>query len=241
MISQKSLKIQKEFSKYAKSYDKYNVIQKKVAKELLSKVVQKKYANVVDLGAGSGTIYHYLSPKISYKNFFALDYSIEMLNIHPSDTKIIKKIYDFNTQSLSCLDLECIDLLISSSSLQWCDNFNKTIYDIVHHSSDIALAIFTNNTFKTLHQIASIKSPIISQEQILDTLSSQKKVFDIEIKEYRLSFESKKDIFRYIKKSGVSGGDKLLSYKETKRLIEEYPYDFLEFEVVFATAIGKGQ
>jgi malonyl-CoA O-methyltransferase len=125
--------------------------------------------------------------------------------------------------------------------LQWCDNFNKTIYDIVHHSSDIALAIFTNNTFKTLHQIASIKSPIISQEQILDTLSSQKKVFDIEIKEYRLSFESKKDIFRYIKKSGVSGGDKLLSYKETKRLIEEYPYDFLEFEVVFATAIGKGQ
>ena len=35
--------------------------------------------------------------------------------------------------------------------------------------------------------------------------------------------------------------DKLLSYKETKRLIEEYPYDFLEFEVVFATAISKGQ
>jgi malonyl-CoA O-methyltransferase len=43
-------------------------------------------------------------------------------------------------------------------------------------------------------------------------------------------------MFRYIKKSGVSGGEKQLSYKETRHLMETYPLDYLEFEVLFVKA-----
>ena len=46
-------------------------------------------------------------------------------------------------------------------------------------------------------------------------------------------------MFRYIKKSGVSSGEKKLSYAETKQLMETYPLDHLEFEVLFVEAENK--
>jgi len=48
-------------------------------------------------------------------------------------------------------------------------------------------------------------------------------------------------MLRYIKQSGVSGGKKQLSYKEIKRVIKDYPLDYLEFEVLFVKAIPKDQ
>ncbi len=40
-------------------------------------------------------------------------------------------------------------------------------------------------------------------------------------------------MFKYIKRSGVSGSRKILSYKESKKLLNEYPLSYLEFEVIY--------
>jgi malonyl-CoA O-methyltransferase len=50
-------------------------------------------------------------------------------------------------------------------------------------------------------------------------------------------------MFKYIKKSGVSGGEKRLGYKEMKVLMELYPLNYLEFEVLFveATSLAKSK
>jgi malonyl-CoA O-methyltransferase len=40
-------------------------------------------------------------------------------------------------------------------------------------------------------------------------------------------------MLRYIKQSGVSGGKRQLSYKDIKNLLDNYPLDYLEFEVLF--------
>jgi len=93
--------------------------------------------------------------------------------------------------------------------------------NIVSLNAPVALAIFTANTFKTLNKTAGLKPLLRSRKEI------------VEIVEYKLEFESVRDIFRYIKKSGVSGSRRLLSYKETKRLMQEYPFNYLEFEVAF--------
>ena len=52
---------------------------------------------------------------------------------------------------------------------------------------------------------------------------------------YTLSFDNTIDLFRYIKKSGVSGARNILDYKRMKDLINNYPTDYLEFEVLFIT------
>jgi len=40
-------------------------------------------------------------------------------------------------------------------------------------------------------------------------------------------------MFKYIKRSGVSGGKKQLNYKQMKKIMQNYPLDYLEFEVLF--------
>ena len=55
---------------------------------------------------------------------------------------------------------------------------------------------------------------------------------------YKLEFDNKKDLFDYIKKSGVSG-EKSLSYSDSKKLYKDYPYNYLEFEVIFVKTISK--
>ena len=57
-----------------------------------------------------------------------------------------------------------------------------------------------------------------------------------EIHHYRLEFESTREMFRYIKQSGVSSGERKLSYTQTKQLMVNYPLKYLEFEVLFIEA-----
>jgi malonyl-CoA O-methyltransferase len=43
-------------------------------------------------------------------------------------------------------------------------------------------------------------------------------------------------MLRYIKRSGVSGGKRQLSIKDIKRVVDRYPLNYLEFEVIFIEA-----
>jgi malonyl-CoA O-methyltransferase len=56
---------------------------------------------------------------------------------------------------------------------------------------------------------------------------------------YKLYFDTTYDMLRYIKRSGTSGGERHLGYREVKRLIYNYPLNYLEFEVIFVSAIGR--
>ena len=56
---------------------------------------------------------------------------------------------------------------------------------------------------------------------------------------YKLEFDNKKDLFDYIKKSGVSGVNASLDFKDAKKLYKEYNLNYLEFEVIFVKTISK--
>lgn len=98
--------------------------------------------------------------------------------------------------------------------------------------------LFTSNTFKTIQKLSATKSPILSYEEIEEAFLTY---FDCEFEKftYNLEFENKRELFDYIKKSGVSGGDDKLDFKDAKRLYKEYPLSYLEFEVVFIKAFSK--
>jgi malonyl-CoA O-methyltransferase len=48
-------------------------------------------------------------------------------------------------------------------------------------------------------------------------------------------------MFQYIKRSGVSGGEKQLGFKEIKVLMNSYPLDYLEFEVLFVNTVSHAK
>ncbi len=221
----------KEFSKRANSYDENTIIQKKVATHLLSKV---KYnpKKILDLGCGTGD----LNLKIDweYEKFIGVDSAYGMCKKHPKNDFVEVININFEDKKFQ-QDMLCdtpFDLIISSSALQWAKNIEELIEFTSKISSNIAFAIFTCNTFADIYKLSSLETFLPDAKELVEIT---KKYFDIvyEIKIYRLNFEDNISKFRYIKKTGVSGGERKLTVRQTKKLIETYPHKYLEFEVLF--------
>jgi len=227
------MKVSSEFSKYAVSYDSYNIIQNRVIDKLLE-TISIKPKNILDLGCGSGALCKSIDWK--YNSFVGVDFAPGMLEIHPKSKKIECIYGNFNDKRLfENLSTYKYDYIFSASALQWAENLEMVFEHIQKLNAPVALAIFTSNTFKILNDTASL-SPMLRDVDEINRL--QKKYFNanFEVIEYKLEFNSTREMFKYIKRSGVSGARTVLSYKQTKKLMNEYPVNYLEFEVVFITS-----
>jgi len=224
------MRVSSEFSKFASHYDSHNVVQNKVVDKLLESLSNKP-KNILDLGCGSGALCKKIDWK--YKQFTGVDFAPGMLELHPKSKKIECIYGNFNDNSLfENLSTFEYDYIFSASALQWAENLEIVFQNIQKLNAPIALAIFTSNTFRILNETASLE-PMLKSVDEIDKL--QKKYFDadFEIVEYKLEFNSTREMFQYIKQSGVSGARKVLDYKQTKKLMKDYPVNYLEFEVAF--------
>jgi len=225
-----------EFSRFAGTYSQHNLIQAKVAKKLVSMLPEKDYGSILDLGCGRGEIYRNLkAQQITFRHLTAMDISAEMLELHPEEEKLVKFRGDFNLPpDISSLPLPHYDLLISSSALQWSSDLDVTLPLISTLSDQCYCAVFTSETFRSLHHFAGIKSPIYSEKLLREKIG---KYLDptFETVRYTLAFDSVYKMLRYIKESGTSGGERYMGYRQTKKLLESYPHDHLEFEVLFVS------
>jgi len=230
------MNVSKEFSKYATSYNSYNIIQDKVIKHLLQKLPSnlEKPKHILDLGCGSGSLCKQIDWE--YESFRGVDFASGMLALHPR-SKSIECIYgDFNDNELfDSLKDKKYDRIFSASALQWALDLDKVFKKIKELNAPLSLAIFTSGTFKTLNKTASL-DPLLKSAQEIEKLYKRYFDLDVERVQYKLEFESTREMFQYIKKSGVSGSRKILGYKQTKELIKNYPLTYLEFEVVFLSS-----
>ncbi len=214
----------REFSKQALNYTKHNIIQKVVVKNLI-KNIHSKPKTVLDLGSGSGAVYAEITWKI--EKFTAIDSATHMCSLHPINSKIDLINEDFETSTF-----KHHDIIISSSALQWAKNLDLLFQKIVTNCNEMAFAIFCDETFKTIYELTKLKSILPNKHELLKLLNSYF-TFDYEVVNYKLNFKDNISKFRYIKNSGVSGGERKLNFKETKELIDNYPHNYLEFEVMF--------
>ncbi len=221
----------REFSRFSKSYGKYNLIQKEVAKKLISKI-KSKPKTILDLGCGDGAVYSLIDWEI--ERFIALDRSNKMCKLHPKDKNVQIICSNFDDRSIYD-SLADIDLTIAASSLQWSEDIYKTIDLILKNSKEVAFAIFCDKTFKAIYDLSGIERFLPSSSKLCAYLSD----LECEVSHYKLYFDDNLSKFRYIKRSGVSGGKGQLSFRETKRLIKDYPLDYLEFEVLFVWGESK--
>lgn len=226
------MRVHEEFSRYASQYGTHNVIQTKVAQKLIADTPDAP-RKILDLGCGNGTLFSCIDWGI--ESFKGVDFSTAMLAQHPITPKIELILGDFNDPKLfTQLSSMTFDRLYSASALQWADNLDAVFKSIQTLNSPVSLGIFTAGTFKTLYETAGL-SPILKSSE--DVIEIANRHFDarLEIVRYVLEFDSVREMFRYIKRSGVSGGRRVLDFSQTKRLIKSYPLDHLEFEVVFIT------
>ena len=227
------MKIKQQFSKYALQYQTLSTIQNAVAQKLLS-LVKGEPKRILDLGCGSGALCERIAWE--YELLCGVDFAEGMLQLHPKSSSIELLNADFNREELFAdLKKREYEYVLSSSSLQWAIDLDSTFRNIASLEAPVALAIFTSNTFASLNKTASLSSILKSAEEI-NVL--QKKYFNVnfEVVNYTLEFESVREMLRYIKRSGVSGSRNILSIKETRQLLREYPHSYLEFEVAFISS-----
>ena len=206
------------FDKFAYTYQKYNLIQKKIIKKYLPFVKNR----IIDLGCGSEGLCKYKD----FEFYLGIDKSENMLKFNPCN--VIKA--DFNTKE--CFELIKkyeFDQIVSFSALQWAEDLDFVFNEIKSLNNEFLLTIFTSNTFKTLHKFLDFTSPIYSKEEIIN----KSKILNpyIEILNYTLTFSNPLDLLLYIKNSGVSG-NKMCNYVKLRKFIKEFPFNYLEFEVV---------
>ncbi|GAB6045712.1 hypothetical protein JCM11957_13100 [Caminibacter profundus] len=206
------------FEKFAHTYGKYNVIQKKIIKKYLH-LVKKR---VIDLGCGSEGLCKYKD----FEFYLGIDKSYEMLKRNPCNTMQL----DFNEKR--CFEVIKqfeFDQIVSFSALQWAKNLDFVFREIKNLNKEYILAIFTSNTFKTLHNYLEIDSPIFSKEKILKSARILNP--ETNILKYKMEFNSAKEMLEYIKFSGVKGDVKAPASK-IRRFLKEFPFNYLEFEVI---------
>jgi len=220
--------IENHFTKYANEYDDNNIIQRIVSKALV-RDIKNNPKNILELGCGSGQIFREISWPIA--RYTAIDFSDSMCELHPKDKNIEVKCFDFDSGDFKeYLKNKKYDLIISSSALQWSKDLPRLLENLSKVSNNFQAVLFTSNTFKSIYEITKQEKQILSLDEIknaFDLYDSEFEVFN-----YKLEFENKKEMFRYIKNSGVQGNASL-NYKDAKNLYKKYDLNYLEFEVVF--------
>ncbi len=209
------------------------MIQANVAQKLIKDTAGNP-TRIFDLGCGSGTLYSLIDWEM--ERFVGVDFSQEMLNHHPKGSNVELFLGDFNNFVLfETLRTKNFEHIYSASALQWADDLGGVFEQLSLFDTPMSLAIFTSGTFKTLYECAGLPPLLKSADEVIE-IANRHFTAHYEIVHYVLEFDSVREMFRYIKRSGVSGGRRVLDFSQTKRLMEEYPLNYLEFEVVFITS-----
>ena len=156
--------ISKNFSKSMQSYNKLALVQKIVAKKIAHLCLPfiKKNAKILDLGSGTSFIAKNLYQKKEFlKNnakIYEIDIAKEMLKSWKKRPKNIFPICcDIDQLSFGA---ESFDILISSFSLQWLENFEKTFAEFYRILKPKGIFIFAVPNHDSLSELrnASVES-----------------------------------------------------------------------------------
>jgi len=203
--------IKSKFQKSILTYPKYASIQLEIAKKLAD-FIDCDYQNILEIGSYSGFLTNEIVKKIYFKSYTALDIIDSFDCIKNLSPKIKFILDDVENIEFS----EKYDLIVSSSSLQWCNDFKSVIKKLKSSLNDngrIMLAIFGNKNLFQIKEIFNISLDYPSLSDIRKMFSSNA-IIKEEIK--TIQFDSPYDILRHLKYTGVNSFKNNYTYSKFK-------------------------
>lgn len=233
MLTKKVLMMPKnQFDRYAVSYSQNKDVQRDIAKKLLWRLDKDKYKKIIDVGSGDGVVFE--EGKFGAELFVAVDSSPKMCALHEKHEDAIVLNMDFDDKEFASTILKehgKFDLLVSSSALQWSDDLQSFMKQASHLADTFAITVFTQGTFRGIREFLGVDS-FLPTAEFVKSVMSEFCVDCFSVESSSKEFKTPKDALRFIKTTGVSGGNNKISYHEAKRLYESGP-KILEFEVVY--------
>tara|TARA_B100001123_G_C15211401_1_gene987412 strand:- start:137 stop:898 length:762 start_codon:yes stop_codon:yes gene_type:complete len=155
------LKIIESFSKYARSYDRYALLQKSMAERLASYLPQKPPQKILELGCGTGLFTrHLLTMPIAQLTLN--DISSVMIDtlksrlIIPQNTKFIVG----NAEKVT---LGKTDLICANAVFQWFQDSQKALFQLknsLNNNGTILFSTFGPETLTEFRQASNLNNPI---------------------------------------------------------------------------------
>ena len=219
---QKSL-IKKRFSKSLTTYCDNAVVQRKMAKELVSMLEKKNYENILELGCGTGFVTAELVNGVKFEHYDAVDMVLEcesyLKKISPQVNFICCDIEDFYPD-------KTYDLIISNASLQWVgelSEFMEKIKPVLKSGGSFVFTLFGEDNFKEMAQFVTNPLKYYSVSELKEMFHDYKIDIIMETTEI-LEFETPKDVLKHIKNTGVNAlSDTRWTKSDLINFEEKYP------------------
>ena len=154
-------KIIESFSKYARSYDRYAILQRSMAERLASYLPEPTPPHIIELGCGTGLFTRHLLT-LPIKSLTLNDISsamIEILKIRLELPKCTKFLIG-NAENIS---MGKTDLICSNAVFQWFQNPQSSLIHLkksLNNKGMILFSTFGTETLKEFRQVANMNSPI---------------------------------------------------------------------------------
>ena len=220
------LLIKSRFSKSLKTYNENAKIQKYMARKLISFLDKTFYADIWEIGCGTGLLTQYCIENISFKSYtvndiipeckkYITDISPEIMFIAEDTDKFLKS------------SVEQFDLIISNGVFQWFENLSETVNKLTARLNPGGILLFTTfgkENFKEIYNVSG-KTLLYYSKQELEKLFS-KYSCSIEEEIQILQFHTPLDVLRHIKLTGVNS---LESVTWTKSDIVKFSTKYLEY------------
>lgn len=247
--------IARNFSRYAHLYDSYADIQKESGRRLLDCVKGGDFADILEIGCGTGNLTLDLRRKFKGAKIKALDISGKMIEV--ARKKLEGSNVEFivtDAEEITCH--EKFDLVISHASFHWFMDLEKTLAvykKLLRENGRIVFSAFGPLTFSELN--VCLKSilktgPIhagffLNKDGLKSMLSRHFGEIQIQEAGYEEYFLSLKDLLYKIKYSGIRGsgiGDGArISRKALKEIESEYLKKFSRIRATYQVFFCQGQ
>ena len=221
--------IKKNFEKSINTYDKNAFIQDKISSKIIELIEGKSFTDILEIGSYTGI----LTKKIIDINPNFVSYTA--IDIVKDSENFLKKI----SPKISFLNIDIekydtnkkFDLIISSSTLQWCDDFFfvlEKLKSCLKSDGILAVSVFKEGNLFEIKKAFNVELNYPNREDILKL--KEKNILSknaiVTSEEIPVRFSSSKDILKHLKLTGVNSVKKNISVSSTKNGLKILENDF---------------
>ncbi len=254
---QRQARLRRGFDRAAEHYDHYAAIQQDIAEQLLTRLsfIHLQPQCVLDLGAGTGFSTQQLQQSYPEAQVIAVDFSQAML----LQARHANTIPNAVAADIFCLPLanDSVDLVFSSSTLQWCEPLELVLEEIARILRPDGLLMFSSygpdtlqelrdaqqvagiqygvNTFRDMHPIGDLLLAQGYRDPVLDT------------ERLDVSYASVEQLMRELRGIGSSrmeiGEEPNMTRQQWQSVREAYPVDedgriHTTYEIIYGHALA---
>ncbi len=208
--------IKKNFSRFAPYYDRYSSVQDHCASRLISKLGDRAFSSILDIGCGTGNYTALLRKRFPDAAIKALDISKDMVNV--AERKLGKKNVEFSVKDAETINYKRkFDLISSNAVLQWFNNTKNTLAnysEMLTAGGIIAFSTFGPDTFRELDlslkelfcdDISVIANTFYDKEYLTGILERFFRNVKAETEVYQEKYDSLNSLLKKIKYTGTRG------------------------------------